>query len=160
MSRAFVLLIAVLTMVTVLTGCDKLGGGDVSLVKTGYLDFDKSTTVGQAFDGYKFFTKKEWKSYKTDQGRKVVEFKGLLDLNNQQNDRPMFNERKTSAVAVVIKFLINGDNTFQLADATMFGTVEDGSIQETVKWYFNNFDQVILQSIYSNQSVTGYLVLK
>jgi len=158
MSRAFVLLVAVLTMVVVLTGCDKFGGGDVSLVKTGYLDFDKSTTVGQAFDGYKFFTKKEWKSYKTDQGRKVVEFKGLLDLSSSDNGSPIFNHKKPTAVALVAKFLVNGDKTFQFADATLFGTV-DGSIEESSKLW-NDYDERIVRSIYANQSVTGYLALQ
>jgi len=45
---------ALFLMVFTVIGCSKFGG-DVELVKTGYLDYDKSISVGQAFDGYKYF---------------------------------------------------------------------------------------------------------
>jgi hypothetical protein len=158
MNRISTLLAVVFAMVVVVAGCDKLGGGDVALVKNGYLEFDKSITVGQAFEGYKFFTKKEWKAIKTEQGRKVIEFKGLLDLNNPNNNSPLFNQRKPSAVALVVRFIINADKTFEFADATMYGTVEDGSIQESGKLW-NDYGERIVRSIYNNESITQFLAL-
>lgn len=59
------------------------GGGsssDISTVKNGTLLVDKSVTLGNAFDGYKLFTKKEWKSLSDPQKRRIVEFSGTIDM--------------------------------------------------------------------------------
>lgn len=50
------------------------------IVRKGHLDFDKSTTVENAFNGYKFFKEKKWSSFEDSQKRKVVEFEGIIDL--------------------------------------------------------------------------------
>ena len=55
--------------------------GDESVVKNGTLDFDKSITVGQAFDKYKYFSSTKWKCFSTDNGKKIVEVKG--DFKNE-----------------------------------------------------------------------------
>lgn len=111
----------------VLNGCNKVGGGDVSLVKNGYLDFDKSITLGQALDGYKFFSKKEWKAYKTEQGRRVVEFVGEHDLNN-----PEFasSKEKFSKDGIMFQFVINNDDTYVLNGGKLLKETKDGKNED------------------------------
>ncbi|MGI9257096.1 MAG: hypothetical protein ACR2PY_09205 [Salinispira sp.] len=54
---------------------------NINGVKQGYLDFDTSITVGNAFDNYAYFTEVEWQEFETDQGRKIVEVVGNFDIN-------------------------------------------------------------------------------
>src|SRR5262249_47942828 len=52
----------------------------VSFVKNSYLPrIDKTITVGDALDTYKYFSRTEWKSHTTDQGRNIVEFVGIFN---------------------------------------------------------------------------------
>ena len=60
-------------------------GDDVSTIKNGTLEFDKSITVGQAFDKYKYFSSTKWKSFSTDNGKKIVEVKGGKRLPKGEN---------------------------------------------------------------------------
>jgi len=41
---------------------------------------NESLTIGEAFDGYKYFNDISWKEIKDDRGRNIVEFKGTIDL--------------------------------------------------------------------------------
>ena len=52
-------------------GCS---GSDIDKVKSGVLNFDKSTTVGKAIDGCSFFKNVKWSSGIDKQGRKFVFF--------------------------------------------------------------------------------------
>jgi hypothetical protein len=118
-----------------LTGCD--GFGNIGTVKSSILrDLDHSITIGDALDKYKYFTKTEWKEFKTDQGRKIVEFNGFYN--------------KWDAV-VTIQFLLNVDLdkdeegvNFRLSYVGMHGINSDGIINEsggnmeTLKWIWKN----------------------
>lgn len=53
---------------------------NIEIVKNGYLDFDKSITVGRALDNYKFFKSTNWDEFESEQGRDIVEFNGEIDL--------------------------------------------------------------------------------
>lgn len=52
----------------------------IDLVKTGYLDQDKSAPVGKILEGYSFFARTEWEVFETKQGKKIVEFRGYSPL--------------------------------------------------------------------------------
>jgi hypothetical protein len=96
-------------------------GGDISTVKNGYINFDKSITVGQAFEGYKYFGKKEWTTLKDEQGRRYVNFKTQMNQNyvNEINDRIKYRCKIVSckyppvaALEWIIQFTVNHDGTF------------------------------------------------
>ena len=61
-----------------LTGCGQV---NIESVKQGTLDFDESVTVGDALDGYEFFAETAWETFEDPQGREIVEFNGVIDLN-------------------------------------------------------------------------------
>lgn len=72
---------AFLILIPFLLNCSGGGGSsDISTVKNGTLGLDTSVTVGNAFEGYKLFTKKEWKALSDPQKRRIVEFSGTLDM--------------------------------------------------------------------------------
>jgi len=47
--------------------------GPIDLVKTGVLDYDKSMTVGNAFDNWSNCSSTEWEEFETDRGKTVVQ---------------------------------------------------------------------------------------
>jgi len=107
-------------------GCDKIIGGDVSMVKGGTLEFDKSLTVGQAIDNYKYFKKTGWEAIKTDNGRRVVNIKAVIDTDKH----PTINSKQNPNLKDVefqFQFVINQDKSFQLSWCGIAVTKTDGS---------------------------------
>lgn len=66
-----------LLMALLLCACSD---NSVDIVKNGRLDFDKSTTVGNALDNYPFFKATSWSTFQDQQKRTIVEFRGTFDL--------------------------------------------------------------------------------
>jgi len=141
-------------MVFTVIGCSKFGG-DVELVKTGYLDYDKSISVGQAFDGYKYFSSKNWKTLKTEQGRRVVEFNGIMDMNNPDIKERIdlgikqFNKKRFTGLRTVVQFVVNGDNTYKISALSLVGTLEDGKTEKEANWMTPEY---VIKQIYSNEA--------
>src|SRR6266511_2632953 len=107
-----------------LTACGTAGGNDVSLVKTAYLQLDKSVTVGNALDKYKYFKITEWKSFITEKGQHIVECNGIVDIDKFNKFYRHLVQRAGNTVAedslpvelsILIQFKINNDNTFNLS---------------------------------------------
>ncbi len=101
----------------IIFGCDKVKsatGGDVSLVKGGTLEIDKSLTVGQAVDNYKFFKNVKWEALKTDNGKRLVQVNADIDMTKS----PSINPEKMPGIKSMqmqFQFKINTDNTFEMA---------------------------------------------
>lgn len=94
-------------------GCNKVSG-DVDIVKNGILEFDKSLTIGQAFSNYKYFKEVKWEAIKTDNGRRIVTARAMVDLTKH----PRFNEDvplRLKQFALQFQFIINQDKTIQVA---------------------------------------------
>lgn len=114
MNKLLLSIVCITLVALALAGCSKIVD-DVSLVKNGYLDIDKSTTVGQAFDKYKYFKQVTWSKTKSDNGRRIVEVRGEFDVNKIMTEvtggtKPIYDERE-----MVVQFVINKDNTFEIA---------------------------------------------
>ncbi len=98
------------------------GGHSIDIVKSGILKIDKSVTVGNAIDNYKYFSSASWKEFEDDQKRNVVEFNGKIKtdaiVNSLSDDRakkilgeivarhPNFNK----GALVRMQFLIDADS--------------------------------------------------
>lgn len=113
----FYQLVILLVIIINLSACDKVNSlttTDVSLVKNGTLEFDKSITVGQAIDKYRYFNKTEWKSIEEDNGRRIVQTTGYIDITKH----PEINNNKTPDIKSAFfkfQFKINQDKTFELS---------------------------------------------
>jgi hypothetical protein len=121
-----------------IAGCGKIPGlgGDVALVKNGYLGNEKSMTVGKIFDNYKYFKSTTWKSFKSERGQRVVEFNGVIDSNkmdefykpaNYEANNLIYGYRKFNQLVVSIQFIINDDNSFKIQGGKKTGKLADGS---------------------------------
>jgi hypothetical protein len=95
-------------------GCSKTS--EIDIVKTGFLDFDKGITVGQAFQNYAYFKTVEWRKLTLDNGRTIVEVDGVLDIAKMpENSIWRANEKLgLKNVHAVYQFQVNKDNTFQV----------------------------------------------
>ena len=103
-------------------GCDKVKsifGGDVDLVKNGILELDKSLTIGQAIDNYKYFKNTKWEIITTDNGKKVAQITGNFDSSA--------NGAYFQNVFVKYQFQINKNKTFELSWCGYGAHKNDGS---------------------------------
>jgi len=117
---------------TLLSGC----GSDLDKVKNGVLDFNKTITVGQALDNWKSCESKDWKSFTSDNGVKVVEFtchhrakdyfSKLKDITPKEPGKdPTYLDIVDNAQ--IFQFTLNKDDTFQINAVEVQNTWADGS---------------------------------
>lgn len=143
----------VLLLIVILAGCDqakKLINSDVSLVKSGTLEFDKSLTVGQAIDKYRYFKKTHWESLKEDNGRRAVQVTADIDVMKHPDINPAKIPDLKSAF-YRFQFIINQDKTFQMGWCGFGAEKNDGNKLEP-----NKTSNVIaclntLKEIYANE---------
>ena len=69
--------------------------GDITMVKNGVVDFNKTTTVGQVLDSWQTCMSRDWKSFKKNNGVTVVEF-------NCQHQAPMY-MKKVKKFPILLK---------------------------------------------------------
>jgi len=138
--------VAILSLVFV-AGCSK---DDLTIVKKGYLDFNKSIAIGQALDGYKYFEKKEWQAVKTPKGGRLVIFKAdmnpqfIKELNEtcgkQDPQVKTIESQKWS-----IQFTINKDNTVHISGTQTLSILTDKSKKTSA------LNEALVKSVFENQ---------
>lgn len=139
-----------------LTGCNKiqsLAMGEVPTVKAGILDFDKSLTIGQAFDSYQYFKSTKWEDLKTDNGRKGCLVKCEIDTNMH----PTINVSRNpdlKSVEMQYQFFVNQDKSIQVNWCGIAVEKTDGSRIEPEKNVNLVSCMTSLKSIYNNQPVS------
>ena len=133
--------------VVIFSGCSK---DDLTIVKTGYLGFDKSKSVGQALDGYKYFGTKEWLTTKTPEGARLVIFKA--DMNplfikeiNEECGKLNTQQKAIESQKWSIQFTLNSDNTFHVSGTQTL------TISTDKKKKGGSLNEALLQSVYKNQ---------
>lgn len=102
-------------------------GDNISLVKNGTLELDKSITIGQAFDKYKYFKNTEWKELVTDNGKKIVQVDGIID-----KDRMVYFKDRFKEIRITAQFTINPDDTFKFSYYGSQLTGLDGTMGENI----------------------------
>jgi len=101
------LLIVGVFLSLMVTGCS-----DVNIVKDGTLNFDKSITVGEAFDKYSYFSDTDWTDFKTSNGREIVQVAGEFNVDYIKK---MGWEKQFKKASLIVQFKINKDDTFKIA---------------------------------------------
>lgn len=140
--------------------------GDISTVKNGTYGADRSVTVGNALDGYKFFTKKEWKSLSDPQKRRIIEFTGTLDVPaivkleleklGKGNNISLYENlsnimNKTNECSYYAQFVISADGkSFSLYKSGIRYVLKNGQIHNGEPWTESNALD-LLSSIYKNE---------
>ena len=107
----------------------------------------KTVTIGEAFDTYRYFDKREWKESRSANGKIFVDFwgwfkEGALDAASRKNG--------VVARGVQVKFVINPEGDFYLAMISRAEKGADGSEQD----YPLDDKAGILKAIYGNKEIT------
>lgn len=106
MKKTILLFLAACVLGTTFTGCSD---DNINKVKSGQMNTFNGLPTGQVFDNYKYFKSKSWRSFKNDDGRNVVEFKGLLELDDAEKKAGI------KEVSALFQFIVLKDGTSLLA---------------------------------------------
>ena len=103
------------------------------------MDFNKTTTVGQALDNWSSCEKKEWESFETDNGMRVVQFTchhKIMEYMKKAKSL-VFQEEQPKALCLDVvsgtqtfQFTINKDETFQISNVQIEFVWVDGTKSE------------------------------
>jgi len=166
--------ILVIIIAFMISGCSSKPENSV---KEGTLNIDTSVTVGDAFNGYKYFSDKSWKAFRDSQNRQIVEFNGKLDFDKFANTElegmtlttEMLKKAKTQLKAqlgnieltYIAQFKISKNGkTFKLSYS---GIKISGTNKDTGNYFSKDIpdnDLYILRSIYANKpEPTTWLLL-
>ncbi len=163
----------------IFAGCT--GSNLEKTVKSGTLDIDKSVTVGDALNGYKYFGKdKEWSTLVDSQGRQVVQFRGEIDFDKfidassegitvtedmlKKMKDNMNQIQSTISLTYVVQFCLNkgdSDSKFGVQYSGLEFKMENMKTGETKNQDAPDEDGTYLKSVYTNQPTIGiaYILL-
>lgn len=146
------LLIVGLFLSLMISGCSD----NTDLVKNGIMNFNKTITVGDAFDNWKDCKNSEWSSFETDNKTPVVQFtcekkgssqymakvKSLLSKKEQKKASYLDIKSNTQ----IFQWTINKDDTFQIDNVQVETIWSDGK-----KFSDSQKPMEQLQSVYNNK---------
>ena len=119
-----------------------------AVLKKSKLSLFPSKTIGEAFDGYRYFAKREWKETPASGGRVYVDFTGWLkartgflgifDLGENPSNR-----------AIGIKFMVNLNGSYRAVMASRIEKKADGMLYNQPVEDLHD----ILKKIYENKEI-------
>ncbi len=123
------------------------GNGLVDVLKGKSLADFSSPTIGQAFDGYAFFTKKEWKEARTSTGKVFVDFEGWF----KSSSPGLFSGKGEASVkGIQVKFAVYPDGSYGVVMVSKIIGKGDGTNS-----YIPVADsKAILEKIYANKEIS------
>jgi hypothetical protein len=141
----------------------------LSIVRNGVLDIDRSVTIGNAFDHYKYFHGPErWNALQTENGRIVVQVEGYIDLGKldvadvrgavanfelqlKEAERMLTNVRKhIVSLRVTVEFVIMQDGGFEVRTAGAQAIKPDGALSPELIKKEEDVEK-LLRAIYENE---------
>ena len=151
MSKLKLLVIGVFLSLMI-TGCSN----DIDLVKDGVMNFNKTITVGEAFDNWNNCEDSKWDSFETDNHTRVVEFtceeKGAKEfMNKVKSFLSKKEQEKASYLDIksgtrIFQWTINKDDTFQIDNVQVETVWSDGK-----KFSDSQKPMEQLKSVYNNE---------
>jgi len=121
--------------------------GLVNAIKKGKLVNYQSTTIGNAFESYKYLTKKEWKSESLKNQYITVDFIGWFESDTlNENDI----KAGVTGKGLDVKFVINPDGTYYVIMVSKLEAKSDGKV------YGSELQDStgILAKIYANKKIS------
>ena len=129
-------------------------GQQNSAMNSGIIDFIKlqklvkfpSTTIGQAFEAYRYASRKEWSVTPQPDRHIAVDFVAWFDPSTLSDS-----ERKDGIVGkgLSVTFMINQDNSFYVSAVSKIATRKDGKVDRSQMTDIAD----ILSKIYANERV-------
>ncbi|TWJ32960.1 hypothetical protein JN12_00371 [Geobacter argillaceus] len=122
------------------------GSGIADALKDKTLAGYESTTIGTAFDSYKYFTKKEWKETSAQNGKIYIDFIGWVGTNALD---AVSIKDGVSARGIDVKFVINPDGSFFVGMVSKIDAKTDGTFYS----YPLEDSAGLLTKIYANKEI-------
>lgn len=120
--------------------------GMQDVIKSKKLDKYQSATIGEAFEGYRFFETKEWKVTKLPNAKFYIDFTGIF----KKSFFSVFSmEQSVSRQGLEIKFVVYEDGRFGIAMISKVHVMTDGMI----KRFPLDDTKSILDKIYANKEI-------
>jgi len=146
------LLFAGLFLAIFMAGCNS----DIDMVKNGVMNFNKTITVGEAFDNWNDCANSKWDSFETDNHIKVVEFtcekKNVKEyFAKLKSFLPKKKQAKATYLDIksnkqIFQWTINKDDTFQIDNVQVETVWADGK-----KFSDSQKPMKQLQNVYNNK---------
>ena len=121
--------------------------GLVNVIKNGKLANYQATTIGNAFDSYKYLTKKEWKAESLKSRHVTVDFIGWFgpDTLNENDIKD-----GVTGKGIDVKFVINPDGSYYVFMVSKIEAKSDGNVYG----YELQDSAGILTNIYANKKIS------
>lgn len=129
------------------SGAETTNSGLIDVIKNGKLVNFQSITIGNAFDSYKYLTKKEWKATSLKSHAITVDFTGWFEPGTI-NDKDK--QDGITAKGLNVKFVIEPNGSYYVFMVTKLESKSDGKIYGTEL----QDNAGILASIYANKKIS------
>ena len=96
---------------------------DIEVVMNAKLRYDKSMTIGDAFNKFRYFKSKTWKFRQEEDNKKLVIFTGTLDLSDLRRYNNKLGALKAAFIRVI--FVLNTDKGKNVGRLNVRYTSED-----------------------------------
>lgn len=124
-------------------GCNHL----VLIVKRGVFGFDKSRTIGSAFDSYTYFEKTLWTELLSQSDEKVVQVEGIVDIDFLVLDEAY--KAILKSIKIIVQFYVCADKSVGLHYMGIETTKRNG---ETTRYDILEHEMMLcMQDIYNNK---------
>jgi hypothetical protein len=119
----------------------------IRVIQNGTLAGYKKMKIGEAFEKYRFFKKKQWTETRGDNSNFYVDFigydpSGIFDLKSKKED--------VSARGIEVKFVIYLDGSYGVGMVSKIEKKRDGTIMR----YPLADSKSVLDAIYSNRKIS------
>jgi hypothetical protein len=137
-----------------LTSCGK---SNVEIVKGGTLPFDKSITIGNGLNNYKYFKSVKWQEVQDENKRNYVVFTGDINIDKLK-EFDQYNAQyieKMEYAMIIITFLVNIDKTVAISGFNYaFKHKEDNIL---VRYGPDDYSEMAswIRSLYNNDQKSG-----
>jgi hypothetical protein len=124
---------------------------DTQLIKNGMLEFNKTISIGDAFDNWGDCSERSWKAFKSENGVRVVEFncelKNAVQLKEAKKNTPTCLPSgcewlDIAAANSTFQWTINTDNTFQISHVDSIIKWKDGRFFSKNENFLDSLDKV------------------
>lgn len=120
--------------------------GTIKSLKENRLVEHPQRSIGEAFDSYQYFDKKEWRETRSEVGKIYVDFTGLKPVGSIFGK----DDENLASRGIGVKFVIYLNGKFTVAMISKLEVMKDGKINATP---LENKKQ-ILDAIYANTEIT------
>jgi hypothetical protein len=129
---------------------------DVEIVMNGKLPYDKSISIGDAFNSFRYFESKKWKAHQDKNKERLVIFIGTLDLGKLKRYNKEINIIRSAFIRVI--FVIDIDNSIGVKSFSY--QILLPKEYKLLDWFMDTPDSLknSVLNIYKNDSKSGLII--